>query len=51
MLEQLLSCTGNCTAVTLAGLEHDDSEAMAKTRLKLLSLAGPSRPLTPGYLG
>ena len=52
VLEQLLSCTGNCTAVTLADLEHDDPEAMADTRLKLLSLArSPAARSLPGYLG
>ena len=52
VLRQLLGCTGNCAEVTLADLEHDDPEGMAKVRLELLSLArSPAARALPGYLG
>lgn len=52
VIGQLLGCTKDWTAITLADLEHADADAMAELRRKLMYLArSPQARALPGYLG
>jgi hypothetical protein len=52
VLEQLLGREKDWTSVTLADLEHEDPDAMAKVRRQLIYLArAPGAQALPGYIG
>ena len=52
VLEQLLDCTGDCEAITLADLQKSDPDSMEDARLRVVYLArSPEARTLPGYVG